>query len=260
MKQFFVVLKKEFFELFKTKKIFIMLLVLVVFGLMSPVLAKYTPELLKMAMKSSKDSIKIDLSTMPKPTIIDSYVQFFKNIGQIGFLTILIICMVSIVEEKNKGTVVLVLTKGVSRVKFILAKYIAYTISFTVAYSISVVGFFTYTYILFNKALVKNGLESLFLYWLFGILLISVILFFSTVGKSVSVVAVLSIVFFFGVSMLPGIPYVGKYTPGEITAGTSELLAKSKEIQDLYIPIIVTVVSILVAFLAATYSFKKQEL
>ena len=56
------------------------------FGLASPVLAKYTPEIVKLAASS------IDIH-VPTPTIKDAVAQLIKNLSQVGVLTAILLAM-----------------------------------------------------------------------------------------------------------------------------------------------------------------------
>jgi ABC-2 type transport system permease protein len=76
MKTFVTFTKKEFLEQWRNYKIIILFAVLLLFGMMSPLLAKLTPELF-----SQIDMQGINI-VIPKPTFLDAYTQFFKNMTQ----------------------------------------------------------------------------------------------------------------------------------------------------------------------------------
>ena len=68
--------KKEGTEHLRTYRIFILLTVFFLFGMMSPLAAKLLPQILASAMP---EGISI---TLPDPSAIDSWSQFFKNISK----------------------------------------------------------------------------------------------------------------------------------------------------------------------------------
>ena len=92
-------LRKELIEQWRTYRLLVLCLVLLVFGLSSPLLAKYTPELLKLIPGAEQFA-----GLVPKPTLLDAVAQYVKNIGQFGVLLALLMSMGSMVAEKERGT------------------------------------------------------------------------------------------------------------------------------------------------------------
>ena len=71
--------RKELREAWRTSRLPVIVLIFFALGLMSPLLAKYTPELLK----SLGGSITI---VVPPPQTSDAVDQFLKNVGQNGII------------------------------------------------------------------------------------------------------------------------------------------------------------------------------
>ena len=125
----FITLRKELIQQWRTKHFLIVAAVLVVFGLASPLLAKLTPDLLK-----SIPDMPAGLADMiPEPTLVDAVTQYVKNMSQFGILLALLMAMGVVVQEKERGTAAFFLTRPVSRETFLLAKFTALTIMFTVS-------------------------------------------------------------------------------------------------------------------------------
>ena len=82
-----------------------------------PISARYLPEV---AASLLPDGIQIQL---PQPEVMDSWAQFYKNISQIGIIILLIVFSTMISNELQKGTLIHLLTKGLSRTTILLAKY-----------------------------------------------------------------------------------------------------------------------------------------
>ena len=80
MSGFWVFLRKELKEQFKTSKVIIVAAVFLFFGLGTPILTKYTPELIKAA---GTGGITIE---MPAPTSADSLIGYTSNMVQFGVL------------------------------------------------------------------------------------------------------------------------------------------------------------------------------
>ena len=73
MNGYLAFMKKEWMEQIRTYKLFILLVVFFIFGMLSPLTAKLMPELL------SQFPIEVMTIILPEPSAIDSYTQFFKN-------------------------------------------------------------------------------------------------------------------------------------------------------------------------------------
>ena len=85
MKGFYAYLKKELWEQVATFKVLIVVLLFFLLGVISPIGAKYTTEVIGAL---STDLINLQ---MPDPTYIDAWAQYFKNISQLGFVVFVII-------------------------------------------------------------------------------------------------------------------------------------------------------------------------
>ncbi|MCX6092661.1 MAG: ABC transporter permease, partial [Candidatus Bipolaricaulota bacterium] len=96
---FFVLFGKELREQVKSYRLLILGLVFVFFGLASPLLAKFTPEILKSV--GTDQGITI---VLPEPTAADAVAQFVKNVSQIALLVLVFLTMGSVVAEKERGT------------------------------------------------------------------------------------------------------------------------------------------------------------
>ena len=103
---FFIVLRKELTEQGRTKRFLIVAAVLVLFGLTSPLLAKFTPELLK-----SIPNIPAGLAELiPAPSVADAVGQYIKNMSQFGILLAVLMSMGMVAQEKERGSAAMLLT------------------------------------------------------------------------------------------------------------------------------------------------------
>lgn len=174
MRNYAVFLKKELLENIRTYKFLVIILVFVILGMMNPLVAKLTPVLLKQMMP---EGVKI---TMPEPTALDAWVQFFKNMTQMGVFVILIVFSGIIGTELSRGTLVNMVTRGLSRRAIILSKYSAMVILWTLGLTINFMMTWGYTSLLFPKISIDHLLFSVFCLWLFVVFLLSVLIFSAT--------------------------------------------------------------------------------
>lgn len=139
MKSLLALMRKEYMEATRTGKIMIIILLFVLFGIMSPAVAKLTPWMMKMLSDSMAESGLI--VTNVQVDALTSWTQFFKNIP-IALIAFVLIFSDIFTKEYKSGTLLLVLTKGLSRYKVVLAKTVLLLSIWTVGYEIC----FTITY------------------------------------------------------------------------------------------------------------------
>lgn len=246
-------IKKELIQIIKTSKKITLPAIMFIFAVISPLTAKYISELISLI----DSSINIDL---PEPTYIDAFVQFYKNINQTVIIILIFLMAGSIVEEKTKGTVYLVLTKPVTRTNFIISKYLGNFIYFTISYLIGVIGFVYYLNILFPNYNFSNIGWALVLPWIFGIVMISFTLFFSTVSKSYTISVLGSFITYILMSIFSALPKIGKYSPAYLTNYSFDIFNDIINYESLFINLGISIMLIIVSLALSIISFNKQEL
>lgn len=140
---FWPLLKKEFYEQYRTYRILIAATLLLLLGLSAPIITKLTPELLQ----GLGGGIKI---VLPPQTATDALNSYLKNMAQLPPLMIILLAMGCIADERSHGTAVTVLTKPVPRTVFALAKFLAYTSLLFAGTILAAAGDYFYTDQLFN--------------------------------------------------------------------------------------------------------------
>lgn len=131
MKGFYAYLKKELWEQVATFKVLIVVLLFFLLGVISPIGAKYTTEVIGAL---STDLINLQ---MPDPTYIDAWAQYFKNISQLGFVVFVIIFYNTLGNELIKGTLIIPFSKGLAIREVVNAKFCALVINWTVSLVVS---------------------------------------------------------------------------------------------------------------------------
>jgi ABC-2 type transport system permease protein len=113
-------LKKEMKELFRSGKLIVFAAVFLFFGLLSPIAAKYLPQIISSIGGMENIQIKI-----PEPTWLDAVAQYVKNLTQLCTFIVIVIFMGYVAREKESGTAVFLLVKPVPRGSFLAAKFIS---------------------------------------------------------------------------------------------------------------------------------------
>lgn len=209
---FLVVFRKELMEQWRTNKVLIVAAVLFLFGLTSPLLAKYTPEML-----AAVPNLPAGLSGLiPTPTVADAMAQYVKNMSQFGILLALLMSMGSVAQEKERGTAALILTRPVSRGTFLLAKFAGLAVIFAASLLLAALGCWYYTYLLFEALpwgafLAQNGLMLVVF-----LVYVAMTLLCSTLVRSQAGAGGLA---FGGLILLAGLgafPRLAEYLPGQL--------------------------------------------
>jgi ABC-2 type transport system permease protein len=217
---FFTVFRKEMMEQGRTYRFLIIAAVFVAFGLSSPAMAKFLPEMLK-AIPSVPAAL---LASFPVPTVADAVAQYVKNMVQFGVLLALLMTMGVVVQEKERGTAAFFLTRPVSRETFLLAKFASMTVAFTASLAIAALGCWYYTYLLFEPLawgpfLAMNGLMLIVFLVYMALSLLG-----STLACSQGVAVGLAFVALIVIGGIGSLPSIGDYFPGHLFAWGSSLV------------------------------------
>lgn len=178
MKDVWFFFKKELLESWRTYRFMILAVVFLIFALMSPFIAKLTPEIMKM---SFGDSLGIKL---PKPTSVDSWTQFYKNIAQIGIFVVAIMFGGTMSQELSRGTLINLVTKGLSRWAVVAAKYLCLVVEWVVVVSSAFFVTWGYTVYFFPDSRSPHVVAGFLPLLLFGLFFLAVILFGSTLARN----------------------------------------------------------------------------
>jgi ABC-2 type transport system permease protein len=217
---FWVALRKELLEQWRSYRLLIVVVVWLLFGFTSPLFAKYTPEIIKLAMPNGDEIANL----VPTPTAATAVEQYLKNIGQIGVLLALFMAMGAVAGEKDKGTAALMLVKPMPRGVFVMAKFVALGATFAAGFTLASGACYYYTMLLFEALDVPSWLAANGLTLLFVLVFVALTLFCSTLSSSQVVAGGLA----FGLWMLlivtGGLPRVGEVLPGQLTVWAGELM------------------------------------
>ncbi len=247
-------IKKEFMEQIRTYKCFIMLAVFFLFGMMSPLMAKLLPKLLSgMEMNGM-------VITLPEPTIFDAYGQFFKNINQMGMIILLLIFGGILSNELTKGTLINILAKGLSRQTVILSKFAAAVVLWTISFVLAALTNYVYSLYFFRDTKVEHLFLSLLCVWMFGILIISLILLASSVTSGSFGGLILSAMVLIILISTAGFQIVAEYHPIVLVTGNMGLIQGSVDPKEFIKPMWCTIIFTVGFLISAIKIFGKKKL
>ncbi len=254
MKNYFAFIHKELLESLRTYKLLIMLIVFFVFGLISPLTAKLMPDLLSSFMPAGMTL------TLNPPTAIDAWSQFFKNTSQMGLILTLILFSGIISTERSKGTLINMLTKGLSRNTVIFSKFTAAAIIWTLSYGLSFLVSLGYTVYLFPQDKPENLLFSVFCLWLFGLFLLSLLILAGAMIRSTYGSLLLTgaaVVLLMAANLIPDFQ---KYNPFSLAAQNVPLLTGSVKTVELFPAAPITLLCTIIFIAGAAAAFSRAEL
>ena len=252
MRGYAVLLIKELSEQWQTRRLPVVAVIFVLLGLASPVLAKYTPDIVKLAASS----IEIHV---PTPTIKDAVEQLIKNLGQVGVLTAILLAMGSVAGEKETGTAAFVLVKPVSRLAFLAAKFSGLALTMATAVLLCGIAAFFYTELLFAPLSIL-GFGAACMVMLLGLLEIAAMTFLgSTLMRSPIAAAGIGVVGLVIAGVVSSVPNVGRFTPFGLNQLASAL-ALQHPTTGWFWPVIGNAGFVVVVLAASWLVFRRQEI
>ena len=254
MNQFFAITKKEFYESVATYRFYILLAVFAIFGMMSPLFARLAPEILN----SMGDMGGITI-IMTEPTALDSWGQFFNNVGQMGMIVLVIIFSGIMSNEFSKGTLVNLLTKGLKRHTVILSKFLSSSLMWTAAYLLCLVLCYLYTAHFWEIGTIDNAFIVFGAPWLFGILMISLLIFGGTLFGNIfgSLLSCLAVVITLNIISI--VSNAARFNPISLLSGTLSLLNGTGEPSDFTLAMAICGVMIALLILGSIAVFNKKR-
>ena len=245
-------LKKELTENLKNYRFMILFAVFLVFGLSSPLLAKSMPEILS--------AVAADMRMGTDPVALDAWEQFFKNISGVGFSAFIILFGSCMSSEYSKGTLVLLVTKGLPRWAVILAKYTVAAILMTVCYWTGFLAAYCYTGYLWPGVALCHVLTAAFYLWLIGFLYLSILLLGCVLFKQTFT----SILFTGGVvaliSLLGIAPPLAQFNPFLLTSKNVDLISGVASGSEFFGPAVISVAITVVGLWSAILFFDRRQL
>jgi ABC-2 type transport system permease protein len=259
MSGFMALLGKELREQVRTYRLPVVAIVFLLFGIISPVLARYTKQLLDALGSQATGGIQI---VVPAPTVADAVDQLLKNLGQFGILIAILLAMGTVAAEKERGTAALILTKPASRLAFLLAKLVAVGLTLAVAVAVGCAIGYLYIQLLFADAGLSAGgyVEMAILLWLAIYAYAALTFLGSTVTRSAAGGAGIGFVALIATGIIGGLPTVGPYMPLALTGPAARLAVGASVATDLAGPVAAAILFIAVPFALAWWSFRRQEL
>jgi ABC-2 type transport system permease protein len=206
-------LRKELTYQWRTRRVLIVGAVFLIMGMGSPLLARFTPQIL-----SSVEGAEAFAHLIPEPSVRDAMQQYVGNLTQFGFVLVILLGMGAVAAEKEHGTAAMVLSKPLPRWAFLVAKYLTQAAVYAAAMLLAGLGAYYYTVVLFGDFPFGAFMLStgLLLYWL--LILAAVTLLGSALGKSTGAGAGIALLGAIALLLAGNIRTYGLLFPGGLVA------------------------------------------
>jgi ABC-2 type transport system permease protein len=215
---FWAAVKKEIFQLWKTRRMLVCGAVFLLFGMGSPLIAKLTPEILR-----SVSGMEQFASLIPEPTAADAVAQYIKNLTQFGFLLAVLIGMSAVVGEKEHGVAPMILSKPMPRWAFLASKFAAQCAMYLACFALSAAGAGYYTWVLFGPLQPGPFVLMNFLLLLWMLSFVALALLGSTLGKTTVGAAGIGFVLSAAAMLAGSIPRYGALLPGGLLSWADQV-------------------------------------
>ena len=172
---------KEWQTFFRTGRWLLVLVLGVIFGVLNPATAKLTPWLMSQ-MASSLESSGL-IVTGYTVTAMDSWVQFFKNMPM-ATIVLLVLYSGLFTAEYSSGTLIPLLTKGLSRAGVVAAKTGFLLLVWSGFYGLIAGLTYGYTAYYWDMSPVRHLAPALAGQWLAGVFLVCTLVFLSSFVSS----------------------------------------------------------------------------
>lgn len=246
-------LRKELLEAWRTRRVLVVTIVFAAFGIASPYLARYLPELIK-SLAGSQLQIVI-----PPPTVGDAVDQFQKNLGQAGILTAVLLAMGSVAVEKERGTAALVLSKPAARGAYLLAKLLAMGATLGIGTLLASIAAYAYTALLFEALPLLGWAAMTGLLLLMLVVYVALTFVGSVLTRSAIAAAGIGVAGLVVVGLISVLPTIGAYTPGGLSV-PGRAMALGNDPGLVIGPTLVNLGLLAALFAVAWVAFRRQEL
>lgn len=238
---FSVFLSKEFSELFSSWRAWALPIVIVALGALSPVIAKLQPTF-----------------GMPVATTVDAYLYFSSNLIQVVLMVVIISVAGIVSVELRSGTAILMLTKPLSRVSFVLAKVAMKTALVVVSGLAGTLACWASAQVFFGNVLVARLAGAVGIWMVLAVMVVALMSLLSVLLNSQAGAAGAGFGIYIVLALLSQWTPAAKYSPvGLMTAGEGLLAGGSVS---LVWPVATALAIAVSAALMAAVMFRRQEI
>ncbi len=251
-----VLLEKELKSNWRSFRYPAFLLVILFFALLDPLMLRYMNEIL------GYFATGIEI-IMPDPTPQDAYLSFLSDVSQIGIFVLIFAAMGCVAREKETGVTGWLLSKPISRWKYLFAKLLSlYGLIIIGIFSCSAIAYLYTTSLIAQPPLVESVWATINLV-VFTLFIASITFSLSALLKTPLQAGGITLLIFF----LSGIlnlfianSAAADYYPNTLLTLMKPILDGTASASDIIMPIVITFILIFIMILVSSSRFAKMEL
>lgn len=219
MRSFKAYFKKEILESVRTNKYLILFIGIVFWALLDPLMLKLLPLLMKNYLPPD---IAVMFSTFTRDT---AFQTFLNDLFQIGTLFIAFTLMGLLSNEVSLKKLVFPYSRGANPAGVVLAKYIHYTVTISLFILIAFLTNYFYINRLFTGGMlsIEIALKSSLLYILYYSVLLSILLYFSSLFKKGIIAGITVLVLGYTLSIFNQFKVVRAYLPNYLLLKAADI-------------------------------------
>ena len=255
MIQLMAFVKKEWTEVLRTGKFVMIAVLFILFGVMNPAIAKLTPWMMEAFSESLKGSgLTV---TEAKVDALTSWMQFYKNVP-VALIVFLLMFSGILAVEYQKGTLINMITKGLSRWKIVLSKSVVLLFLCSLGYWMCYGITYVYNAYFWDNSFAKDVGFAAFCVYMLGVWLIALMMLMSTLFSAGSAVAVGTGGVFFVLYLFSMLPDLKEYLPSYLMSA-SGLLSGAGEAGDYTTALLVAAVLAVIQLVVAILVFNRKD-
>jgi len=246
---------KEWLEQRRSYRLLAAVIVLAIAGILGPLTAKYLPQML-----ASMADLPEGLAAMlPAADISMAIGEYSDNLVEFGALLALLLPMAAVVGEKTQGTAALTLSKPISRLSYVGAKFAVQSLTLLLAVvAASAIGYL-YVGVLFGWLDPLAFAAANSMYWVYLTVLLSLTILASTLARSTVASAGMAFGALIALGILGSIPAISAYLPSALLAW-GRALALGLPAEPAWAALAVSIGLSLAAVTGAWQALRRQEL
>lgn len=256
MKQLVTFWKKDWQEMLRSGRLWILLILFTLFGIMNPAMAKLTPWIMEMAADSLEGSGLV--ITEVKVDALTSWAQYYKNVSLVMLVFFFMISSILTVEYQ-KGTLINMVTKGMVRWKIIVSKNLVLVLLWTLLYWVCYGITYGYNAYFWDNGIAENVFFGAFCVYILGLWLCSLVIIMSSVATTQSMVVLLTGGVFGGCYLVGMLSKWKEYLPTQLLSA-GNLLSGNGGQKEYTMALALCLAWSLLNVLAAVLFFNKKSL
>lgn len=254
MKGLSPMLRKEAAEVRHTWRLFVLPAILVICAVTAAVMTYLLPTILESAGES-QSSMTIEVA---EPTMMDAYRMFMQQLSQIALIAVIVATAGSVSSELRGGAGVLVLTKPVSRVAYVVAKAISNGVVLALAAGVGVLAFVGLTLLLFGEIALAELAGAVGLWLVLALLFCALMILLSSLMNSQAGAAGLGLGVYAVFSALGVWSTARAYTPVGLLDEAGRVLEGGSP--ETLAPLLTGIAAIVLFVTAAGWAFRRREI